>query len=101
MSTDELLAVADRLYAEPLSDFTAARDAAVKDASDKELSGRIKALKKPSVAAWAVNLLVRREGDQIDQVLALGDSLRAAAASMAGEELPTPPATSLASRTCG
>ena len=87
MSGDELLAVADRLYAEPLSDFTAARDAAVKDASDKELGGRVKALKKPSVAAWAVNLLVRREGDQIDQVLALGDSLRAAAASMAGEEL--------------
>jgi hypothetical protein len=87
MSTDALLEIADRLYAEPLSDFTAARDAAVKASDDKELAARVKALKKPSLAAWAINLLVRREGDQIDQVLALGDSLRAAAESMAGEDL--------------
>jgi hypothetical protein len=82
-----LLDIADRLYAEPLSDFTAARDAAAKAAPDKELAAQVKALRKPSVAAWAVNLLVRREGDQIDQVLALGEQLRAAAESMAGEEL--------------
>jgi hypothetical protein len=92
MSVDELLEIADRLYAVPLAEFTPARDAAAKEAStgegaDKELAARVKALKKPSVAAWAVNLLVRRESDQIDQVLALGDSLRAAADSMAGEEL--------------
>jgi chromosome segregation ATPase len=87
-----LLAIADRLYAEPLSGFTAARDAAAKEAAageeaDRELAARVKALKKPSVAAWAVNLLVRREDEQIDQMLALGESLRAAAESMAGEEL--------------
>jgi hypothetical protein len=82
-----LLEVADRLYAEPLSAFTAARDAEAKASPDKELAAQVKALKKPSVAAWAVNLLVRREGDQIDQVLALGEQLRAAAESMAGEEL--------------
>jgi hypothetical protein len=84
-----LLEVADRLYAEPLSTFTAARDAAAKEtaASDKELAVQVKSLKKPSVSAWAVNLLVRREADQIDQVLALGEQLRAAAESMAGEEL--------------
>jgi septal ring factor EnvC (AmiA/AmiB activator) len=84
-----LLEIADRLYAAPLPDFTAARDAAAKAAApeDKELAAEVKALKKPSVAAWAVNLLVRREGDQIDQVLALGEQLRAAAESMAGEEL--------------
>ena len=92
MSTDRLLEVADRLYAEPLSDFTAARDAEARgaasgDTADKELAGRVKALRKPSIAAWAVNLLVRRESDQIDQVLALGESLRDAAASMAGEDL--------------
>lgn len=87
MSGDPLLEIADRLYAEPLPTFIAARDAAAKSGDDKELAARVKALKKPSVAAWAVNLLVRREGDQIDQVLALGESLRAAAESMAGEEL--------------
>jgi hypothetical protein len=84
-----LLEIADRLYAEPLTRFTPARDAAAKEVAgaDKELAAQVKALKKPSVAAWAVNLLVRREGDQIDQVLALGGQLRAAAESMAGEEL--------------
>jgi hypothetical protein len=92
MSTEELLAIADRLYAEPLGDFTPARDAAARaaatgDGADKELAARVKALKKPSVAAWSVNVLVRREGDQIDQVLALGESLRAAAESMSGDDL--------------
>jgi len=83
----ELLEIADRLYAEPLPDFTAARDAAAKATADKELAARVKALKKPSIAAWAINVLVRREGAQIDQVLALGESLRAAAESMSGEDL--------------
>jgi hypothetical protein len=88
MTVDALLEVADRLYAEPLGDFIAARDAAAKAAAgDKDLAARVKALKKPSLAAWAVNVLVRREAEQIDQVLALGESLRAAAESMAGEQL--------------
>jgi len=88
MTVDALLEVADRLYAEPLGDFTAARDAAAKAAAgDKDLAARVKALKKPSLAAWAINVLVRREAAQIDQVLALGESLRAAAESMAGDQL--------------
>ena len=92
MTTADLLEIADRLYAEPQSAFTAARDAAAKEVAtgedaDKELAARVKALKKPSVAAWTVNVLVRREAEQIDQVLTLGASLRAAAESMAGEEL--------------
>jgi septal ring factor EnvC (AmiA/AmiB activator) len=88
MTPEELVEVADRLYAEPLGDFTAARDVAARAAAeDKPLAAAVKALKKPSLAAWAVNLLVRREGDQIDQVLALGDSLRAAAESMSADDL--------------
>jgi hypothetical protein len=91
-SAARLLEIADRLYAVPLPDFTPARDAAAKaagsgDDPDKELAARVKALRKPSTAAWAVNLLVRRESEQIDQVLALGESLRAAAESMSGEDL--------------
>jgi hypothetical protein len=94
MSDEVLLEIADRLYAEPLPGFTAARDAAARaaatgDQADKSLAARIKSLKKPSVAGWAVNVLVRREGDQIDQALALGDSLRAAAASMSADDLRT------------
>ena len=88
MSADPLLEVADRLYGLSPGDFTAARDAEAKAlAADKGIAARVKVLLKPSIAAWAINLLVRREAEQIDQVLALGESLREAAASMAGEEL--------------
>ncbi|HEX4191430.1 MAG TPA: hypothetical protein VHZ06_10590 [Marmoricola sp.] len=86
-SAEDLVAVADSLYAVPVTGFTAARDAAAKEAASKELGARIKALRKPSVAAWAVNLLVRREAEQIEQVLGIAESLRAAAAALDGEEL--------------
>jgi hypothetical protein len=89
MSSAELLTVADRIYAVPATDFIAARDAEAKACADKELAKQVKALRKPSVAAWAVNLLVRREAAQIDQVLGLAESLRAAAESLDGEELRT------------
>lgn len=84
---DDLLDVADRLYAETLATFTGSRDRVAKAAEDKALGKQIKALKKPSVAAWAVNLLVRRETDQIEQVLGVADALREAAAGMDGDEL--------------
>lgn len=94
MSSADLVAIADRLYAEQVAGFIGARDraakeAASKDAPGKELAARIKALRKPSVAAWAVNLLVRRESGQIDEVLGLAVALRAAAESLDGEELRT------------
>ncbi|MCW2766906.1 MAG: hypothetical protein JWO11_2865 [Nocardioides sp.] len=88
MSTD-LLAAADELYALGLAEFTPARDARAKELKtvDADLSKRVKALKKPSVAAWVVNLLVRHEADQVERVLAVGAALREAQASLAGEEL--------------
>ena len=74
---DPLLEIADDLYALPLADFTPARDALAKEhKADKELAAAIKGLRKPSVAAWVVNLLVRRDPDQVDQVLAVGVALR-------------------------
>lgn len=60
------------LYALPPEEFTAARDAlAVQDKSAKKL-------RKPTVAAWVVNTLVRREPDLLDQLLSLGAELAAA-----------------------
>lgn len=82
-----VLAVAGPLYALPPGDFTAARDQAARAADDKATAAAVKRLRKPSVAAWAVNLLVRREAEQIDQVLTLAASLRDAAAAMDGDEL--------------
>jgi len=84
-----LLAVADDLYAGDLGSFTAERDtraAAVKK-EDPELARRIKALRKPTVAAWALDLFVRAESEQVDQLLALGESLREAQAALDGDEL--------------
>ncbi len=84
---DELTEIADRLYAGPADAFTQARNAAAKETGDKALAAQVKKLKKPSVAAWAVNLLVRRESEQIDSVLELAASLRAAAEALDGDEL--------------
>ena len=82
---DPLLAVADELYALPPAQFTAARKeaaAAARTDGDRELAGRIGALRKPSVAAWVVNQLVRREATQMGQLLTLGESLRQAQAEL-------------------
>ncbi len=90
--TSDLLALADELYAAPLSEFTPLRDAAakrLKSEGDAELSAAAKRLKKPSVAAWVLNLLVRREAEQVDQVLTVGAALRQAAAALDGDELRT------------
>lgn len=85
-STD-LLSIADELYGLPLSDFTPARDARAKELKGTDLAKLVKALKKPSLAAWVVNLLVRRETEQVEQVLTVGAALREAQASMSADEL--------------
>jgi hypothetical protein len=84
-----LLAAADELYGLPLPEFTPARDAWSRDLkrSDPELAAAVKSLGKASVAAWVVNLLVRREAGQVGQVLDVGVALREAQAGLAGDEL--------------
>ena len=86
-AVSELLDIADELYGLPLGDFTPARDARVKQLKGTDLAKQVKALKKPSVAAWVVNLLVRRETEQVEQVLSVGAALREAQASMSGDSL--------------
>ncbi len=83
----DLLAVADELYGLPLPEFTPARDARVKEFKGTPLAAEVKALRKPSLAAWVVNLLVRREAAQVDQVLSVGAALREAQAAMSAGEL--------------
>ncbi|MEJ7834096.1 MAG: hypothetical protein WKF79_14355 [Nocardioides sp.] len=88
---DELLEIADELYALPLPDFTPARDARAKElkaqSDTADLAAPVKALRKPSLAAWVLNLFVRREAAQVEQVFTLGESLREAQAAMSGEDL--------------
>ena len=83
----QLLEIADELYGLPLRDFTPARDVRAKELKGTDLAKQVKALRKPSVAAWVVNLLVRRESEQIEQVLSVGAALREAQASMSGDAL--------------
>ncbi|MDI6908921.1 hypothetical protein [Nocardioides sp.] len=83
----QLLEIADELYGLPLRDFTPARDVRAKELKGTDLAKQVKALRKPSVAAWVVNLLVRRESEQVEQVLSVGAALREAQASMSGDAL--------------
>ena len=84
----DLEAEATRLYGLPVEEFTAARDARVTELKDaRELAKAVKALRRPTVAAWAVNLLVREREDLVRQVLSIGDSLREAQAGAEGDAL--------------
>jgi len=69
------------LYALPPEEFTAARDAAV------QLDPTLKALRRPTVSAWLVNLLVRREPALVEQLLSLGVQLAQAQRSGAAGAL--------------
>ncbi len=82
--------VAVELYALPPAEFTAARNARAKQvraAGDRELAGQVGALRKPTLAAWAVDLLVRQRPDQVEDLLALGARLLEAQAARAGDAL--------------
>lgn len=79
--------VADDLYGAPPDQFVARRDAAAKEAraaGDRGLAADITALRKPTVAAWLVNALLRDVPGLADQLVALGDSLREAERSLDG-----------------
>lgn len=71
----------DRLYALPLDEFTAARDALaarLKTAGDSAEAARVKAMRKPTAPAWAVNQLARRYSKQVEVLIAASDRLRRA-----------------------
>jgi hypothetical protein len=78
---------ADELYALAPGEFTGARDARVKELrkeGDREAAESVKALRKPTVAAWALNQLARQRSDDVDQLVAAGEELRAAQEELLG-----------------
>jgi hypothetical protein len=81
---EELERAAQALYALPFDEFIAARTAAAKDAaaSSKPLAQAIRALPKPSVAAWTVNMLAHHSPDAVQQLRALGQTMQEAQASL-------------------
>jgi hypothetical protein len=90
VAQDPLLSIAEELYSLPPGEFTGTRNQWVKQSradGDKELAGRVAELRKPSTAAWVVNMMMRHQGDQMAQVLDLGASLRQAQADLDGDAL--------------
>ncbi|WP_291042686.1 hypothetical protein, partial [Herbiconiux sp.] len=71
--------IAQELYAVRPAEFVAERKrhaTAASDEGDRELAARVRKLAKPSVAAWAVDQLVRHRSVELDELLALGARLR-------------------------
>ena len=72
---------ADELYGLPPEEFTRARDERAKQLrkeGDREAADAVKALRKPTVAASAVNRLSRNRPKDVDRLLAAGGKLQAA-----------------------
>jgi hypothetical protein len=81
---------AAQLYAAPAADFIAARNKLAKELKadgDQLGSTRLKALRKPTVAAWLANLVARERPDELDDLLALGDEFRQATEDLDGDRL--------------
>jgi hypothetical protein len=75
----------DRLYGLPLDEFVGQRDALAKRLradGERERATAVKALRKPTAGAWALNQAVRRRRAETGSLLAAGDRLRAAHAAL-------------------
>ena len=79
----------DRLYGVAPSEFVAERgriERTLRDEGRKGEADQVKALPKPTTAAWIVNQLVREKRRDVDRLLAAGERLREAQRSaVAGE----------------
>ncbi len=70
--------IAAGLCAGPPEDFVSARNARAKEVGDAALAAQIRALRKPSIAAWVVNVFAQERSGQLDQALQLAAELREA-----------------------
>jgi hypothetical protein len=71
--------VARELYGVPPAEFVAARDEHVlqaKAAGDRALAAALRALRRPTLGAWLVNLLVRRRRALVDELIEVGTEFR-------------------------
>lgn len=87
MAVDE---VAAELYTVHPAGFVAARNAAVaqaREAGNRDLATAIGKLRRPTLSAWAVNVLVHSAGAEVTELLSLGEELRAAQQRLLGEQL--------------
>lgn len=82
MSTDAVDAIAADLYSGPLDEFVARRNALASNESDRTLATRIRTLRKPSVAAWVVNVFASERSGELREALQLAAELREAQADL-------------------
>ncbi|MET8082604.1 hypothetical protein [Micromonospora sp. NPDC005237] len=79
-----------QLYRTPPDRFVAARDAAVAEArraGDPTTARELARLRRPTVAAWLVNLLAIRRPELVADLVHLADALRAAQRELRGPRL--------------
>ncbi len=77
---DPIDAEAEELYGAPLSQFTADRKRladALRAQGERALAARVAALARPTLPAWVVNQLWRRERDDVEELFAAGQRMRA------------------------
>ncbi|MEV4758033.1 hypothetical protein AB0J86_23355 [Micromonospora sp. NPDC049559] len=82
--------VVDRLYTSPPEGFVAARNeavAAARAAGDADTARELAKLRKPTLAAWLVNLLAIRRPDLVAELAELSAALRAAQRELRGPRL--------------
>jgi hypothetical protein len=81
MADDDLPPAADELYGLPLEEWTRARNdlaARLKKAHQSEQADAVRKLRKPSLVAWTVNQLARRDRLRMRALLQAGERLREA-----------------------
>ena len=89
-SAPAVVEAAQELYGGAPGDFIARRKvlaAEVKAAGDPDSAAEIGRLRKPDVAAWAINLTVRQRSDVAADLVGLGARMRAAQSALDGAAL--------------
>ena len=90
MAERELAGIAAQLYAEPFDDFVPARAAAAKELlagqpatpALRSRAAEVRSLPKPSVSAWAVNMLAWHRPEALRELAELGLAMRQAQAAL-------------------
>lgn len=84
-----LARIATDLYSAPPSGFIAARNARAAEIADGEVAAQVRALRKPAIAAWAVNIFAQERASELGEALQLAEELREAQADLDAAALAT------------
>jgi len=79
---EDLTGIARELCAVPLGEFVGTRAARASETADRELAAAIRALRKPAVAAWVMNVFAQERSEELSEALHLAEELREAQADL-------------------